>query len=610
MRQKDGEQKSITVKAAFRTEEDAYLVLYERGKERVVKEVPFVKSNYDGILRTACAAGIDPAAVEYNFRIGDKIVQDEKAKLIRGREHFGKESAHRSRIRCAFLTEDFDWGEDAPLRIPYEDAAAYYLHVRGYTMHPRSGVKNKGTFLGLTEKIPYLTDLGINQVILMPSYEFDEIVRRQAVGSGQAVGQPSSLQGDTGSAAKEEEKPKINYWGYAPSFYFAPKAGFAATEKPDIECKTMVKALHSAGMEVIMEFAFPDTLSVSFMEECLSWWVNEYHIDGFLLLAGEEYVRMLAASERLATVKLMSAYFDAARVYPKGRMLSGKVLAEVNDGFKWDCRRLLKGDENMLSAFVERQRKNDPDKAIVNYIAGHDGFTLMDLVSYERKHNEENGEQGRDGGACEYSWNCGMEGPSRKASIRALRLRQMKNAMAMVLLAQGTPMILAGDEFGNSQNGNNNPWCQDNETSWVDWSRAKAGEELRAFIRTLLDIRKAHPVLHKKTPLTGSDTTSCGYPDFSCHSSHAWYGEFEYQSRHIGLMYCDAGAEKKDFVYIAWNLHWEPQSFALPYLPDGMSWQVAADTSGEIDPASFPEREIKLEGRSVLVLTGGIRKDG
>ena len=576
MKQKQEALQSITIKAALRTRGEASVIVYEKGTDNVLATVPFEKSDYEGIVRSAVIEGFDPAQIEYNFLVGDEILQDEKAQLIRGRKPFGKRPAPAGEaLRCGFAAADFDWGDDAPLRLPYADTVSYYLHVRGYTKHPRSGVVNKGTFSGIIEKIPHIKSLGVNQIILMPAYEFEET---------------------------NEKDSRINYWGYTKSWYFAPKAGYAAGDEPDVEFKTMIRSLHKEGIEVIMEFAFPDSSAMSFMEECLSWWVREYHVDGFLLTVCSAFSRMLAASPLLADVKLMTGYFDTD-ILPAPAKGFPKVLADMNDGFKTDCRRLLKGDEDTLGAFAQRMRQNYKEKACINYIAGHDGFTLMDLVSYERKYNEDNGEHGRDGAAVEYSWNCGAEGPSRKGAVKKLRMRQMKNAMAMVFLAQGTPMLLAGDEFGNSQKGNNNPWCQDNEISWIDWGREQTNRELTDFIRLLAEIRKKHPVLHLDRPLTGQDTASCGFPDFSCHSSRAWVGAFEYQNRHIGLMYCLCGDEE-DYIYAAFNLHWDPQSFALPYLPDGVSWQVQADTSGTLDLNENPERELTLPGRSVAILAG------
>ncbi|MDO5344909.1 MAG: hypothetical protein Q4E91_04100 [Lachnospiraceae bacterium] len=592
------EKDGITFSAAAPSKEPVSLILYRKGTEEIAEEIPFPDSGYSGVVRTLKAA-IAPDKYEYNFRIGQKVVVDPAARLVTGSPVFG-DRAHRGehQRRAGFVKKGFDWKEDQKaLRIPYEDGILYHLHVRGFTKQKNSRVRHKGTFLGLQEKLPYLKELGVNQVLLMPAYEFDEIMREPGCGT--------SLM-----EVENQKGGRINYWGYVPGFYFAPKQSYCATKQPDVEFKTMVRTFHENGIEVLMEFAFPDPLNMNMVSDCLTWWVQEYHVDGFSLLMNQEAANQLAGNPVLRKTKLLSGYFPSDRIYPSGRGHDFRNLAECNEGFKITARKLLKGDENQLSGFVDRVRYNPKDSGVVNYITGHDGFTLMDLVSYDKKHNESNGEQGRDGAACEYSWNCGAEGPTKKRMINRLRLRQMKNAFAMLLLSQGTPMLLAGDEFGNSQQGNNNPYCHDSELTWVDWSKEKSGRELTDFVKKLIAFRREHRILHMERPLLGADTLSCGYPDFSCHGSRAWYGAFEYQNRHVGLMYCGMYAGTREFVYAAYNFHWDPQTLALPNLPEGMAWSLRLDTA---DTKGDPEtegnglkliqgREMEVPGRSVRVL--------
>ena len=591
-------KRDITFRLATEGSEEVSVLLYKKGSQEVIREVPLEEHPFDGSVRSTHVM-LDPAHTEYNFRAGGRVMQDPAARLIRGRDTFGDLSDREEhQVRCGFVTEDFPWEGDVPLRLPYEDVISYCLHVRGFTMGRQSGVRHKGTFRGLQEKIPYLNELGINQIILMPAYDFNEVMVRPVAGQNMAP---------AGAADAPAADKKLNYWGYTDGFFYAPKAGYSASRSPDLEFKEMVKALHRAGIELIMEFAFPDRKDICFMTDCLSWWIREYHVDGFFLLVRKETACMLAGCPQLKGVKLITGYYPAREVYPDGRKSRLRLLGSCNDGFKESCRRLLKGDEDRLGDFVNRMRQNEEDTACINYITNHDGFTLMDLVSYDKKHNEENGEQGRDGAACEYSWNCGVEGPSRKSTVQALRMRQMKNAFAMLLLAQGTPMLLAGDEFCNTQGGNNNPWCIDSPVTWLDWNKSKSACEMTEYVKKLIAFRKAHGILHPAAPLKGSDQTSCGYPDFSCHSGRAWYGGFEYQNRHIGMMFCSQSKEKEDFVYTAFNLHWDSQTFALPYLPDGMEWEIAFDTdggAGEYDSGEAAVREFTLPGRSVRVLTG------
>ena len=616
--------KGLCFQAAFRLEDQVELVLYKKGTPDILADIPVPPDPACAGVRSVLVQGVRASAVEYNYRVNGKIVTDPDAPLVNGRETFGDLSVRdEHRIRGALPERNFDWGEEKKPGLPFEEVIAYSLHVRGFTMQKGSGVRARGTFRGITEKIPYFRSLGINQLVLMPATEFEdaplsrpasvpswmekpaEAPQRPSAGTDEA-GVPGSAAGtaDMEKSAAPQVRPdperRVNYWGFSENWYFAPKKAFCAGPKPDIEFKEMVKALHAEGIELVMTFAFPGDVPMERMVRILAWWSQVYHVDGFWLYTDEKRAHAAAASPLLAGVKLMNGWFD-----PEWTSLWGgsRHLADANSGFREDCRRILKGDENMLAAFVGRMRTNDSRKAVINYMTGHDGFTLMDLVSYDKKHNEENGEQNRDGSACDFSWNCGVEGPSRKRQIQALRMRQMKNAMAMVLLAAGTPLLQAGDEFGNSQGGNNNPWCIDSEVTWLDWRKAPRYAELTDFVRQLIRIRKENPILHTDHYLSGNDQISCGYPDFSCHGSRAWYGEFEYQSRHIGLMYCGMHEGSDQFVYTAFNFHWEAQTLALPDLPEGRGWKIAADTAGSADDAAwYTDKTLTMPGRSIKVL--------
>ena len=603
------EEDGITFSFVTEQCEKVELLIYQGMTDKLLASVPMELQPWRGTVRCKKVSGLKPEQITYNYLVDGKEVVDPAARVVLGRPVFGDPKVPGPhQVRGSFIKKGFDWKDDRLLSIPYEDVTAYYLHVRGFTKNRRSGVSHKGTFRGIIEKIPYLTDLGVNQLILMPAYEFNEIMREEAPKAGPFRNMAPN--GQDPEAVPAEDKWKLNYWGYTTSNYYAPKCSYSAGSKPDVEFKEMVRALHQAGIEVIMEFAFPDDYGLGFIERCLSWWAVEYHVDGFSMLTRTDYIQALARYPLLKRIKLMGPFFD---ISGKDRLaFPQRFLADYNDGFKTDCRKMLKGDEGMLGGFVDRMKANDDQKAVMNYITGHDGFTLMDLVSYDSKHNEENGEQNQDGPQTDYSWNCGVEGPTRKKAILALRLRQMKNAMSMLLLAQGTPVLLAGDEFGNSQKGNNNPYCIDSELTWVDWQHKsdKLGAELYEFTKQLIAFRKTHQVFHLNRRLTGSDEISCGYPDFSCHAEHAWYGDYTFQSRHIGLMYCRMDGQNREFVYIAYNFHWDPQSFALPYLPTGMNWKIVMDTSGgEIagsgkETAEEQVRQVTVPGRCICVLEG------
>ena len=338
-------------------------------------------------------------------------------------------------------------------------------------------------------------------------------------------------------------------------------------------------------------------------------------MDGFLLYGQPEEITTAVRTGALSDVKILYHYFDTKRMFPNGRPAGMKNLAEYNLGFREDARRFLKGDADTLGAFVSRARCNPADAAVINGITGHNGFTLLDLVSYNDKHNEANGEYGRDGAETEYSWNCGVEGASRKKDINRLRLRQMKNALAMELLSQGTPMITAGDEMLHTQDGNSNPYCHDSSLTWLGWKDTKDAEELISFVKELIAFRKAHPILHAEKELKG-DTAGGPFPDFSCHGSDAWFASFDRQERSIGLLYCggkSGDGSSFDIVYAAYNMHWEERSLALPYLPKGYEWELAFSTEADRfgRPASLEGkllseeggRRLKVPGRSILVLT-------
>ncbi|MEY8426952.1 hypothetical protein AALA00_04360 [Lachnospiraceae bacterium 46-15] len=584
------EQGSIVFRVTLDEAEDAYLVLYKKGTDEIAYEFPLKDKRIMGKLYGIRLRNLDVRRHEYNYRIGTKIVQDPYARIVRGRDKFGKavlnEDGHQ--IRCGFAFHAYDWKDDAPLGIPYEDAVMYCLHVRGFTMQSSSRVRHRGTFCGVVEKAGYLKELGINQVLLMPAYEFSEIM--------------------------ECHPEKLNFWGYVKGSYFAPKASYAAGRSPVDEMKDMVYGLHRQGIEVLMDFYFTQDIDFRTAADCLIYWAEEYHIDGFHIVGNDGLAKMLAKDPLLAGIKLLGEYFPQEETRQNKKAPFIRNLGEYNAGFMEDMRGLLKGDEGQLEAFTYRLRRNPEAFGVINYIAGHDGFTMMDLVSYSEKHNEENGEQNHDGPDRNISWNCGEEGPTRKKKILELRNRQIRNAFLMLLLAGGTPLIQAGDEFGNSQKGNNNPYCLDNEISWTDWRAAKKNEALTDFVRDVIAFRKRHRILHMPRELKLIDTLFCGYPEISYHSSRAWYVEFESYNREIGILYCGEYAGEEEFIYVAYNLHWKENDFALPNLPDGMGWYVAIDSAcgvypeGE-EPIYAGDRILAVPARTVKVLIGRGQKD-
>lgn len=536
-------------------EKDVSLILYDResGKEAARFSLPAEPS--EGRIRSIVIGGLDWRKYRYNYQIRDQIVQDPYATALTEMDGV---------CQCEMSFGVFSWGESKHPGISLEQGILYHLHVRNYTMQEGSGVRHRGTFRGLQEKLPYLKKLGVNQLLLMPVYEFEEDTNPGLLKKGK----------------KDPIQPVVhkNYWGYKSGFYFAPKRRYTAGEDPVREFKAMVRAYHEQGIEILLEFYFEAETPLQLQIDCLRHWVREYQVDGFRIMGNTELVRYLTQDDFFADTKILAPYLgeiayseDAARV---------RCTAEIHDGFMNDVRRILKGDEGMLEAFVYRTRRNPKEYAAVNYIAGHDGFTLRDLVSYDRKHNEENGEQNNDGPKWNYSWNCGAEGETRKKDVLSLRARQQKNALMMLFFSQGTPMLLAGDEFGNSQRGNNNPYCLDNEVSWVDWTAAKKVQNRRQldFVRSLIALRKSEKLFQRREEMVMSDTRACGYPDLSYHGSKAWYADYDYENRQIGMLYSRSYVKEDGFLYVCYNLHPEKQPLALPKLPEGYHWEIAIDT--------------------------------
>jgi glycogen operon protein len=359
-----------------------------------------------------------------------------------------------------------------------------------------------------------------------------------------------------------------------------------------------------------MEFFFADNVNQNLVMDCIKFWVEEYHIDGVHINSYNTPIIAIATSPRLSHIKIMSEGFELDKLNYEDSLPEFKNLAEYNDGFLVDARKFLKGDEEQLNEITYRIRRNPNGCGMINYIANHNGFNLMDMVSYDVKHNEANGENNRDGNNYNYSWNCGAEGPTRKKVIIELRKRQIKNALALLILSQGVPKLLSGDEIGNTQKGNNNPYCQDNDISWVDWSGEKKHNDILDFTKELIRFRKEHIIIHNKKELKIMDYLSCGYPDLSYHGKKAWYPEFENYNRQIGLMYCGKYAinekgKEDDFIYIAYNMHWIEHEFALPNLPKDKKWKIMIDTSlNENKKQMNIQRNIKVDGRSIVVLVG------
>ncbi len=650
------------------------LVLYEKDQPEPLVEIPFPSEFRVGDVFAMVVFDLNPEQIEYGYRIDGPwqpyaghrfdprhVLLDPYAKRIGGREAWGvmqngdSDYVHRGQ----FINDDYDWGHDRPLNIPIEDLVIYEMHVRGFTRHFSSGVRYPGTYAAIREKIPYLKELGVNCVELMPIFEFDEF-------------EYDRVNPNTGEQL-------MNYWGYSTVGFFAPKAGYAATGTLGMqvdEVKTMIKDLHSNGIEVMLDVVFNHTAegnehgeTISFrgidnktyylltpnghyynfsgtgntmnanhpvvrnmVLDCLRYWVSEYHIDGFRFdlasilgraqtgepLANPPLLEMLAHDPVLANCKLIAEAWDAGGLYQVGSFPAYERWAEWNGQYRDTIRRFIKGDMGIIWEAAERIQ-GSPDlysdrgaAASINFITAHDGFTLADLWAYNEKHNDANGENNRDGANDNYSWNCGHEGQTDTIEINILRKRMIKNSLAILMMSRGTPMILMGDEMARSKQGNNNTYCHDNDLTWLNWGNLEENYDVFNFFKRCIAFRHAHPILRSPYHFSHEDQVGSGYTDISWHGTRARDPAWGDHARMLAFM-LDGQHADDDSVYVAMNMYWEPHQFELPHLYNNWRWHMFADTSAldqpEIykpgsEPVLSDQDSILVNARTVIILVG------
>lgn len=527
----------VNFSVAVPSGKDCVLKLYKQGKKKAVIETSLSETDAMGEVRFIAFPMDQVQGLEYSYEIDGKECVDPYAKSV-----IEKEGEH---VRGCVTVEAYDWEEDKPLRIPYHHVIAYSLHVRGFTQHKSANVKGHGTFRGVIEKIPYLLELGINQIQCMPVYSF------------------------------RETKLYKNYWGYGEAFCFAVKGAYASDASAECELKDMIKACHKAGIEVVLTMPFTQQTPKHMMVDCLRYYVMEYHVDGFIL-------------------NPFIAPMDSILSDP---ILKGTKVLQNKDEFQNAMRQFLKADEGMVEAVMWHLKCKTWDTGSCNYITNHSGFTLKDLYSYGVKHNVANGEENQDGPNYNHSWNCGEEGPTKDRKVIALRRQQIRNAFFLLLTAQGTPCILAGDEFGNSQNGNNNVYCQDNDTAWLDWNDLHTERDLFEYVKGIIALRKEMDILHPCRKLKGLAETSYGLPEISYHGSQAWKAPVGVDSRQLGVYYHN---EKCNITncFVAYNMHWEEKIFALPTLPENQNWYQKFTTQTE----EGMQQEILLENQKEITV--------
>lgn len=644
------------------------LVLFQKQAQEPMVEIPFPDEFRVGNVYSMVVFNLDCEGIEYGYRMDgphhfqeghwfDKrqILLDPYAKTISGRDVWGKlpDWGNPYQYRASIAFDDFDWEGDHPLEIPPEDQIIYELHVRSFTRHSSSGVKHPGTFAGIREKIPYLKALNINAVELMPIFEFDEFENSSLNPETQAMRLNYWGYSTIGFFA-----PKA---GYAATGKFGMQVDeFKALVKDlhqnGIEVILDVVFNHTAeGNENGPYISFrgvdnktyymltPDgyyfnfsgcgnTLNCnnpivrSMVLDCLRYWASEYHIDGFRFdlaailgrdpwgvpLANPPLLESLAFDPVLAKCKLIAEAWDAGGLYMVGSFPAYGRWAEWNGKYRDSVRKFLKGDGHVRE--IAQRLQGSPDlyhvtgrspTASINFITCHDGFTLADLVSYNEKHNWENGEGNQDGANDNESWNCGAEGWTEDAAINALRQRQMRNAIALLMVSQGMPMLLMGDEIGRSKRGNNNTYCHDNDLNWLDWSNLERNADFFRFVQNCIAFRRAHPVLRNQAFFQHRDYVGSGYADITWHGTQAWHADWSDHSRTLAFLldgkHAKAGTVIDDSIYVAMNMHWETHWFQLPRLPDAMQWHIFANTSCCSPEDSWqPGTEPRLENQTGL----------
>ena len=645
------------------------LLLFKPQAPKPYARIPFPDSYRIGDTYSMLVFDIKPDEFEYAFSFDgpyepakgllfneENVLLDPYSRAVTGQRKWGEkpEGGKDFEYRARVVKSNFDWGNVKQLEQPFEDLVIYETHVRGYTKDKSSGVSAPGTFAGLKDKIPYLKDLGINAVELMPIFEFDEMESARVVDGVQLY----------------------NYWGYNTVSFFAPNTSYAFNEEHNHEgdeLKSLIKALKENGIEVILDVVFNHTAEGnemgpcfsfkgidnnvyymltpdahyynfsgcgnvmncnhpvvrSFIIDCLRHWAIEYRVDGFRFdlasilgrdqngapMANPPILESLAFDPVLGKMKLIAEAWDAGGLYQVGSFPSWNRWAEWNGRYRDDMRSFLKGDDGMAGNAITRitgsrdlySPESRGHKASVNFMTCHDGFTLYDLYSYNEKHNEKNGWNNTDGDNNGHSWNCGAEGETDDPNVNGLRRRLIKNAFAALLCSRGPAMFFAGDEFCNTQFGNNNAYCQDNIISWLDWSRLEEFKEIHDFVRHMIQFRKEHPILRKMTK-----PSSCQFPEISVHNGTPFNASTDYKTKLIGIMYAGRNEEdtEDDIVFYCMNAYWEPLVMQLPVLPNGKHWHVDTNTNAEyFDGEDFTAKTellgvntIRVPARTTIIL--------
>ena len=598
---KDG----VIIAAVFRGPEPCGLVLYKKEDGSEIS-VPFTDEYRFGSLYSVKITSIDPSQWCYRLYCGSTFFVDPCCRSLET-VRIGDET-----VRAG----GFFYEPDEKLPVYRESAhrrggetVIYCLHVRGFTMLAEGLKATPGTFSAAAERAPYLRELGVTTVELMPVYELQPITREQSGPRTMEDALALYPVSKEGLPVKDLAAPKVNYWGYARGFYYAPAGAYSTPGYeggPQKEFADMIGKFHEEGISVCMQLYFPPSVTSQQQIEIARFYATHYAVDGFRLMGSVADIRAFSSDPLLSDVRLFHTDFPYGEIegIDAENPESGAVLTDnlfsYNDRFSVLIRRFVKSDDYVMREFLYEFLKVPAGHGNVHYVCSSDGFTLRDLVSYNDRHNEPNGEGGLDGTAVNYSWNCGQEGDSDQEDVLRLRRNQIRNFLTLLFLSQSTPMINAGDECFNTQYGNNNPYCQDNETGWTGWNNGETGDSVREFVRKMIRFRKEHPVFSGLKPFKNTDYIGCGYPDLSLHGNEAWKPDLGHFSHAIGICLCEnyvKGSQKTELIYLAINMHWETQELGLPKLGPGRRWNVLMDTAVE---DSFLQSECILDDQHVV----------
>ena len=596
-------QKSDKVIFTFECEKEdsCNLVMIDKMTKKK-QTIPVPEEYCLGSLRSISLKGINIRDYWYYYEIKGEKVIDPYATLIHGREKWNDISRQEDsyEVLCGCTDNEYDWGKDLAPEISRQDMSIYKLHVRGFSKDNRNS-KSAGTFNGIKNRINYIRELGFTSVEIMPAYEFEEMEIPPVLSVPDYVKWKVEKEDTILPVHEPKTSDKINYWGYGKGNYFAVKASYAQEpSNASSEFKDLIKCLHRNNMECIMEIFFTEGLNHNLIIEVLRHWVKEYHVDGFHLLGNNLPITAIVQDVMLSRTKILYTGFDENKIPAKNTY---KNLFVYKDEYLYPARKILNHMNGEMREVLNQQRKQGNELGYINYITSNNGYTLADLFMYNDRHNEANGENNMDGNPWNFSNNYGLEGPTRKRYISEIRKLKWRNAMMMLYLAQGVPLIWSGDEIGNSQEGNNNAYCQDNKVGWINWKNDKVVREKLDFFKKLSKFRKEHPIISQASPFRFNDYKSLGAPDLSYHGDNAWISDYELNRLTVGLMYCGKYAPKdslSDYVYVGYNFFSGRNMLALPELPKGMKWYLVADSSDNKEP--FKSKEVELENQEYVQL--------